>query len=105
QAAGDAAVAASDQAARALAYAANASQAESQAIRTVYLTAADYQIAPETATTAIQCRDTPCSNPGTPVTGHVSIDVPLPLMATFMGSQTRIATMEATGYHVIGEFE
>lgn len=104
QAAGYAAVAASDQAAKALAYAGNASQAESQAISTVYLTAEDYQIAPETTTTAIQCSDTPCSNPGTQVTVHVSIDVPLPLMPTFMGSQTRIATMEATGYHVIGEF-
>src|SRR5699024_12441006 len=104
-AAGYAAAAASAQAAKALAYAGSASRAESQAISTVNLPAEDYQKAPETTTTAIQCSDTPCSNPGTQVTVHVSIDVPLPLMPTFMGSQTRIATLEATGYHVIAEFE
>ena len=105
QAAGYAAVAASDQAAKALAYADNDNQAESQAISTVHLTAEDYQIDPARTSTAIQCSNTPCSSPGTQVTVAVSIEVPLPLMPTFMGNQTRIATMDATGYHVIGEFE
>src|SRR5699024_7956525 len=76
-----------------------------QAIRTVHLTAENYQLNPATTDTTIHCTNNPCSTPGTQITVNVSIDVPLPLIPTFLGNQTRIATMDATGYHVIGEFE
>lgn len=105
QAAGYAAVAASDQAAKTIAYTANDNHAESRAIDTVHLTAENYQLDPATTQTNIQCSNTPCTTPGTRITVNVSIDVPLPLIPTFLGNQTRIATMDATGYHVIGEFE
>lgn len=105
QGAGYAAVAASDQAAKTIGHSTNDSQAESRALRTVELTARDYQLNPETAQTTIHCSNTPCTTPGTTISVNVSIDVPLPLIPTFMGNQTRIATMDATGYHVIGEFE
>lgn len=105
QAAGYAAVAASDQAAKTIAYTTSDTQAEPRAIDTVHLTAKNYQLDPSTTDTTIYCSNTPCSTPGTQITVHVSIDVPLPLIPTFLGNQTRIATMDATGYHVIGEFE
>lgn len=105
QAAGYASVAASDQAAKTIAYTDTDAQAESRAIRTVHLTAENYQLNPATTDTTIHCTNNPCSTPGTQITVNVSIDVPLPLIPTFLGNQTRIATMDATGYHVIGEFE
>ncbi|HIY86594.1 MAG TPA: hypothetical protein H9822_09135 [Candidatus Yaniella excrementavium] len=105
QAAGYASVAASDQAAKTIAYTDTDAQAESRAIRTVHLTAVNYQLNPATTDTTIHCTNNPCSTPGTQITVNVSIDVPLPLIPTFLGNQTRIATMDATGYHVIGEFE
>lgn len=105
QAAGYAAVAASDQAAKTIGHTANASQAETRAINTVHLTAENYQLDPGTTQTNIHCSNTPCTSPGTQITVNVSIDVPLPLIPTFFGNQTRIATMDATGHHVVGEFE
>lgn len=105
QAAGYAAVAASDQAAKTLGYAQEAGPAEQQAIAAVHLTAENYQLDPSTVTTVIECSNTDCTTPGTQISVQVSIDVPLPLIPTFLGNPTRIATMNATGYHVIGEFE
>src|SRR5699024_12590195 len=88
-----------------IAYTDTDAQAESRAIRTVHLTAENYQLNPSTTDTTIHCTNNPCSTSGTQITVNVSIDVPLPLIPTFLGNQTRIATMDATGYHVIGEFE
>lgn len=105
QAAGYAVVAASDQAAKTIAYTDNDSHAQSRAMQTVHLTAENYQLDPSTTNTTIHCTNAPCTTPGTQITVNVSIDVPLPLIPTFLGNQTRIATMDATGYHVIGEFE
>lgn len=105
QAAGYAAVAASDQAAKTIAFTADHTQAQSAAINTVHLTAENYRLDPATTDTTIKCSNTPCDTPGTQITVNVSIHVPLPLIPTFLGNQTRIATMEADGYHIIGEFE
>lgn len=105
QAAGYAAVAASDQAAKTIAHTTSDTHAEQLAINTVHLTAENYQLDPATTETTIHCTNTPCHTAGTQITVHVSINVPLPLIPTFFGNQTRIATMDATGYHVIGEFE
>ncbi|GAA2030559.1 hypothetical protein GCM10009720_08450 [Yaniella flava] len=105
QAAGYAVVAASDQAAKTIAHTSDNAQAEARAINTVHLTAENYQLDPDTTHTTIQCSNTSCTTPGTRITVNVSIDVPLPLIPTFLGTQTSVATMDATGYHVIGEFE
>lgn len=105
QAAGYAAVAASDQAAKTIAYTPEESQAERNALKTVQLTAENYQLDPATMQTDIHCSNTPCTTPGTQIRVNVAVEVPLPLIPTFLGNQTRIATMDATGYHVIGEFE
>lgn len=105
QAAGYAAVAASDQAAKTIGHTEDTGQAQQRAISTVHLTAENYELDPATVTTAIECSNAICTTPGTQITVHVSIEVPLPLIPTFFGNPTRIATMDATGYHVIGEFE
>lgn len=105
QAAGYAAVAAADQAAKTVGLSDDAAQAESRAIHTVQLTAEDFQLDPQATTTVIECSNSECTDPGTQISVHVSIDVALPLVPTFLGNPTRVATMNATGYHVIGEFE
>ncbi len=105
QAAGYATVAAADQAAKTVGLSDDTAQAEARAIRTVQLTADDFQLDPNATTTIIQCSNSECTAPGTQITVRVSIDVALPLVPTFLGNPTRIATMNATGYHVIGEFE
>ena len=83
----------------------DAAQAETRAVRTVQLTAADFQLDPHATSTTIHCSNSECTDPGTQIQVHVSIDVVLPLVPTFLGNPTRIATMHATGYHVIGDFE
>ena len=105
QAAGYAAVAAADQAAKTVGFSEDAAQAETRAVRTVQLTAADFQLDPQATSTTIHCSNSECTDPGTQIQVHVSIDVVLPLVPTFLGNPTRIATMHATGYHVIGDFE
>ena len=105
QAAGYAAVAASDQAAKTIGHTSLETDAESRAVRTVHLTAQDYALDPDMTTTTINCSNPVCSTPGTRISVHVSIDVSLPLVPTFFGNPTRIATLNATGHHVIGEFE
>lgn len=105
QAAGYAVVAAADQAAKTVGLSDSAAQAEERAIRTVHLTAADFQLNPEATTTTINCSNPDCMDPGTQIRVDVSMDVTLPLVPTFFGNPTRIATMDATGYHMIGEFE
>lgn len=105
QAAGYAAVAASDQAAKTIGHSTDDEHAESRALKTVHLTAENYELDPTRTTTTIDCSNPVCSAPGTRITVNVSIDVPLPLVPTFFGTSTRIATMDATGHHVIGEFE
>lgn len=105
QAAGYAAVAAADQAAKTVGLSENADQAEARAVRTVELTADDFHLDPQATTTMIDCSNPECTDPGTQVTVYVSIDVALPLVPTFLGNPTRIATMDATGHHIIGEFE
>lgn len=105
QAAGYAAVAAADQAAKTIAYTAEETQAEDRAISTVHLTVENYHLDPSTTQIDIDCSNSPCTTPGTQIRVNVSIDVPLPLIPTFLGNQTRIATMDATGHHIIGEFE
>src|SRR5699024_12839424 len=104
-AAGRPAPAASAQAAKTVGHTDAAGHAEQRAISTVHLTAENYELDPATVTTAIECSNAICTTPGTQITVHVSIEVPLPLIPTFFGNPTRIATMDATGYHVIGEFE
>lgn len=105
QAAGYATVAASDQAAKTIGHSFGEGDAEARAIKTVHLTAENYQLDPTITTTTIDCSNPVCTTPGTRITVNVSIDVPLPLVPTFFGAPTRIATMDATGHHVIGEFE
>ena len=105
QAAGYAAVAAADQAAKTVGLSQSAAQAEQLAIRTVQLTAEDFQLEPDATTTTIKCSNPDCTNPGTQIRVYVSMDVTLPLVPTFFGKPTRIATMDAIGYHLIGEFE
>lgn len=105
QAAGYAAVAAADQAAKTVGLSENPAQAEVRAIHTVRLTAEDFQLDPRATTTTIHCSNPECTDPGTQIRVDVSIDVSLPLVPTFLGSPTRVATMDATGYHVVGEFE
>lgn len=105
QAAGYAAVAASDQAARTIGHSATDGQAELRAVQTVHLTVQDYALDPSTTTTTIECSNPVCTTPGTRITVHVSIDVPLPLVPTLFGKSTRLATMNATGHHIIGAFE
>lgn len=105
QAGGYAAVAASDQAAKTIGHSTNDAQAETMALKTVHLTAESYELEPSTTTTTIECSNPVCTTPGTRITVHVTIDVSLPLVPTFFGNPTRIASMNATGHHVIGEFE
>jgi len=105
QAAGYAAVAAADQAAKTVGLSDNPRHAESRAIDTVELTAADFHLSPQATSTVIECSNSECSEPGTQISVYVSIDVALPLIPTFLGNPTRIATMSAVGYHRIGEFE
>lgn len=105
QAAGYAAVAASDQAAKVVGHSPTAAQAESRAHQTVALTTENYELDPARTSTTIECSNAACTTPGTRISVHVSIEVPLPLVPTFLGNQTKIATMSATGYHVIGVFE
>lgn len=105
QSAGYAAVAASDQAAKTIGYSADDAVAETRALETVHLTAQNYAVDPTETSVTIECSNPECTIPGTRITVHVSIDVPLPLIPTFLGESTRIATMNATGHHLIGEFE
>lgn len=105
QAAGYAAVAAADQAARTVGYSTGNAQAEARAVETVHLTVENYELDPSRTTATIACSNTECTAPGTRITVDVSVEVPLPLVPTFFGNPTRVATMDASGHHVIGEFE
>lgn len=105
QAAGYAVVAASDQAAKTVGFHQDSSIAQSRAYETVSLTVTSYSLDPEAVETSIQCSNADCTTPGTRISVHVAVDVRLPLIPTFLGNPTNIATMSATGYHVIGEFE
>lgn len=105
QAAGYAAVAAADQAAKTVGFSATPEAAEARAIETVHLTAESFHLNPSSTQTVIYCSSTDCTSPGTQVTVHVSIDVGLPLVPSFFGTPTRIASMTSTGYHFIGDFE
>jgi hypothetical protein len=105
QAAGYAAVAAADQAAKTIGYTSHEADAEARAVKTVHLTAEDYELDPAQTSTVITCSNPSCTTPGTRITVTVSIDVSLPLVPTLFGNPTRMATMDASGHHVIGEFE
>jgi len=105
QAAGYAAVAASDQAAKTIGHSTNDETAERRALETVHLTAQDYELDPSGTSMTIECSNSDCTAPGTRITVHVSVDVPLPLVPTFFGNSMRVATMTASGHHIIGEFE
>ena len=93
------------QAAKTVGFSDDMTQAEARAIQTVKLTAADFQLDPQATNTTIHCSNPDCTDPGTQIRVSVSIDVALPLIPTFLGNPTRVATMKATGYHLIGEFE
>lgn len=105
QAAGYAAVAAADQAAKTIGVGQNNQAAQYRAQETVHLTVESYRLDPDATEISIQCSNDDCTTPGTRVSVHVTIDVRLPLVPTFLGSPTNIASMTSTGYHVIGEFE
>src|SRR5699024_5062663 len=105
QSASYAAVAAADQAAKVVAYSSDVLVPERRAIETVRLTAENFLLDPDTTTTTIECNHEDCRAPGTRVTVHVEIDVALPFIPTVFGNQTRIATVQSSGYSLIGEFE
>src|SRR5690625_489790 len=63
QAAGYAAVAAADQAAKTIGYTNHEADAEARAVKTVHLTAEDYELDPTQTSTAITCSNPSCTTP------------------------------------------
>lgn len=105
QAAGYAVVAAADQAAKTVGFAEDDLHAEYLATNVIHLTAENFQLDPAKTSMQVHCTQDSCVEPGTFISVEVSIDVPMPLMNTIFGQETRIATLKSTGYHLIGEFE
>lgn len=105
QSAGYASVAASEQAARAMADAPNDEAGHQRVEGTVDRTLHDYGIDRSQSEVIIECSQDPCVSGDGVVSATVVVRVRLPLVPSLLGNETTVATLDSTAHHSIGMFE
>ncbi len=96
-------VGAADQAAKVFVAAPTAEEAHARARAAALLTLSDFHFAEEQASIEITC-DAECLTPGSSVQVMVRLDVPLPLLPDFMGSNPSVATVDAVAVQIVERF-
>ncbi|MFC7402821.1 hypothetical protein [Citricoccus sp. GCM10030269] len=104
QAAAYAAVAAADQAAKAMVTAPHEASAAQRADGVVALTVEDYGLDPAVAESTVNCSASPCLEPGSSVTVEVAIRVPVPLLPQGLGWDAAAATVTSASQQPVPRF-
>lgn len=103
QGASFAVVGAADQAARVYVDAPTPQEADARAREAAAVALADFGFTSDQAAVDIACSDA-CLAPGSTVSVVVRLEVPLPLMPSFVGSRPSIATVDAAAMQIVERF-
>jgi Flp pilus assembly protein TadG len=97
-------VGAADQAAKVYVAQPDTSSAQAAAEQAAAIALADFGHRPEEARVAISCNPADCQAPGTVVTAHVSLTVPLPFVPFGEGFRLSATEVEASATQLVGRF-
>lgn len=99
-----ASVGAADQAAKVFAAAQSPEEGHRRAAQAAMLAVTDHGFSSSDLTLEIVCTGGPCLEPGTMVTAHVAIEVPMPLIPTMPGLDLTATTVEASATEMVERF-
>ncbi|WP_245580349.1 hypothetical protein [Arthrobacter castelli] len=104
QAGSFASVGAADQAAKVFAAAETAQEGHQRAAQAAMLAVTDHGFSGSDVTLEIVCTEGQCLEPGSIVTAHVAVAVPMPLIPAMPGLDLSAATVEASATEIVERF-